>query len=163
MAKFDDNFKVEITSNSNGRVAMILPHLHFKRVWEKKGTKRYVEFGVLREAIYEPGIEAMIKDGILDIANLDVKIELCLEPEGAKEPQNIIVLTDMQKKRALTVMPLPELKALLEKMTYEQKMDLVDYAIDTECSSFDRCDMLKQFTNIDIISAIQLKRQDTKE
>jgi hypothetical protein len=117
----------------------------------------------LREAIYEPGIEAMIKDGILDIANLDVKIELGLEPEGAKEPQNIIVLTDMQKKRALTVMPLPELKALLEKMTYEQKMDLVDYAIETECSSFDRCDMLKQFTNIDIISAIQLRRQDTKE
>ena len=153
MARFDDNYKVEVTSLSTGRVGIILPYMHFKRIWEKKGTKRYIEFGILREAIYEPGVEAMFKDGILDIPNLDVKIELGLEPEGAKEPENIIILTDAQKKRALTVQPIHELKDLLVKLTHEQRLALVDYAIENECSDFNKCDLLKKFTEIDVINS----------
>lgn len=163
MAKFDDNYKVEVKSMSTGRVGIFVPHLSFKRIWNKKGAISHIDFGVLREAIYEPGIEAMFKDGILHIEDLQVKIELGLEPEGATEPENIIVLTDSQKKRALSVMPLQELKELLGKITYEQRMSLADYAIANECSNFDRCDLIKQFTDIDVISAIQLKRQDTQE
>lgn len=163
MAKFEDNYKVEVTSMTNGRTGIFVPHLHFKRLWNKKGAKSHIDFGILREAIYEPGVEAMFKDGILHIEDMAVKIELGLEPEGATKPENIIVLTDAQKKRALTVMPLQELRELLGKVTYEQRMDLADFAIANECSSFDRCDLIKQFTNIDVISAIQLKRQDTQE
>ena len=163
MARFEDTYKVEVVSLSTGRVGIILPYMHFKRIWEKKGTKRFIEFGVLREAIYEPGVEALFKDGILDIPNLGVKIELGLEPEGAKEPENIIILNDAQKKRALTVLPMHEFKELLGKLGREQRLALVEYAIANECSDFNRCDLLKQVTEIDVIRAIQLKREDTKE
>ena len=163
MTHFEDNYKVEIVSQSTGRVGIILPYLHFKRIWEKKGTKRYIEFGILREAIYEPGVEAMFKDGILDIPELAVKIELGLEPEGVETPVNTMVLNDAQRKRALTVQPIQELKELLIKLPHEQRMALVDYAIDNECNDFNKRDLLKQFTGIDITKAIQLKNEDTKE
>lgn len=154
---------VKIKNESNGRVVINLPDLRLKRTWEKKNVTRLIPFEDLEQAIYDPGLEYMLKEGILSIEDMEVKVALGLEPEGAVEPQNIIILTDDQKKRFLTVLPMQEFRAEVAKLPYEQINNLVDYAIENEITNLDKCDYLKEKTGIDIIRAIQLNRQAKEE
>ena len=104
----------------------------------------------------------MFKEGMLSIDDMEVKKALGLEPEDAEIPTNIIILSDEQRKRYLTVLPMPEFRAEVSKLSYEQLNSLVDYAIENELANLDKCEFLKEKTQIDIIKAIQLKR-DAKE
>ena len=90
---------------------------------------------------------------------MDVKIELGLEPEGATEPENIIVLNDAQRQRLLTVAPIRDLKEMLGKISYEQAQELTEYAIDHEITDINRCEVLKTATGVDVIKAVLLRRQ----
>ena len=74
-----ENRKVIIENMTNSRVGIDIPELRLMRVWEKKGVKKPVDFDVLKEAIYNEGVEYMFKTGILYIDDIDVKIELGLE------------------------------------------------------------------------------------
>lgn len=158
-----ENKKVEITSLVNGRITINLVDPRIKRTWERKGVKRYIDFEDLEQAMYNQGVEYMFTQGILGIEDMDVKIALGLEPEGAKEPVNIIILTDAQKRRYLTVAPLNELKEIIEKLSYEQIQELADFAIENELSNFDRCEILKKAIQVDVIQAIRNKRADKEE
>lgn len=158
-----ENKKVEITSLVGGRITINLIDPRIKRTWERKGVKRYIDFEDLEQAMYNQGVEYMFTQGILGIEDMDVKIALGLEPEGAKEPVNIIILTDAQKRRYLTVAPLNELKEIIDKLSYEQVQELTDFAIENELSNFDRCEILKKATQVDVIQAIRNKRADKEE
>ena len=158
-----ENKKVEITSLVGGRITINLIDPRIKRTWERKGVKRYIDFEDLEQAMYNQGVEYMFTQGILGIEDMDVKIALGLEPEGAKEPVNIIILTDAQKRRYLTVAPLNELKEIIDKLSYEQVQELTDFAIENELSNFDRCEILKKAIQVDVIQAIRNKRADKEE
>ena len=83
------NDKVMVTSMVGGTIsAASLEH----RVWNKKGQKLPVSKDVLREAIYEPGIEYMFKKGILYIDDMEMKIELGLEAPGTTTPTEVYPL-----------------------------------------------------------------------
>mgnify|MGYP003294163585 CR=1 FL=1 len=123
------NEKVIVTSMVGGNVGLTLPHLRVNKTWPKKGTKLPVEKEVLREAIYEPGVEYMFKQGLLYIDDMDFKIELGLEPEGAKAPTEIIPVDEKYLNRVLKLMPLSEMKAAINKMSDNQKKELLDYAV----------------------------------
>lgn len=157
-----ENKKVEIKSLVGGRITINLADPRIKRTWEKKGTKRFINFEDLQQAMYNQGVEYMFTQGILGIDDMEVKIALGLEPEGATEPVNILVLSDAQKRRYLTVAPLNELKEILTKLSYEQIQELADFAIENELANFDRCDIIKDAIQIDIIQAIKNKRSDTE-
>ena len=119
------NEKVMVTSMVGGTIsASSLEH----RVWNKKGQKLPVSKDVLREAIYEPGVEYMFKKGILYIDDMDFKIELGLEAEGTKTPTDILPVDDKYLNRILRLMPIVEMKAAIDKMSIVQKQELVDYA-----------------------------------
>jgi hypothetical protein len=75
--------KVMVMSMIGGTISV--PSLG-RKVWSKKGQKLMVSKEVLREAIYEPGVEYMFKNGILYIEDMDFKIELGLEEDGVKVP-----------------------------------------------------------------------------
>ncbi len=158
----ENNKKVMIKNLSNGRVGINIPDMHLKRIWEKKGAVKPIDFDILKEIIYDPGVDYMFKEGILYIDDMNVKVELGLEPEEAKEPVNIIVLTDAQKRRYMTVAPIQELKELLKKLSYEQIQELAQYAIENELINIDRCELIKSAIQIDIIKAVQFNR-DNKE
>ena len=158
-----ENKKVEITSLVGGRITINLVDPRIKRTWERKGVKRYINFEDLEQAMYNQGVEYMFTQGILGIEDMDVKIALGLEPEGAKEPVNIIILTDAQKRRYLTVAPLNESKEIIDKLSYEQIQELADFAIENELSNFDRCEILKKAIQVDVIQAIRNKRADKEE
>ena len=114
--------------------------------------------------MYEPGVDYMFKTGILYIDDMEVKKELGLEPETATEPQNIIVLDEKQIKRYLTVAPFHEFKAIMDKLSKEQRTEMANYAVDNEIlPSLDKSDYIKKAIGIDVMQAINLNRLNKAE
>lgn len=97
-----ENKKVMVVSNTIGEVVINVPSMHFRRVWERKGSKKPIDLDTLKEIIYDPGVEKMFRQGILYIEDMPVKIELDLEDEGTETPTRIVVLTDEQRKELLS-------------------------------------------------------------
>ena len=153
------NERVIVTSMVNGTVGITMPNSRIKKVWPKKGTKLPVEKDMLREAIYEPGVEYMFKKGILYIEDMDFKIELGLEAEGTKVPTEVIPVDDKYLNRVLKLMPLSEMKAAIGKMSDNQKKELLDFAVEQNDIQLDRLNVLKELTGIDVLKVIELKRQ----
>ena len=148
--------KVMVTSMVSGTIsASALNH----RVWNKKGQKLPVSKDVLREAIYEPGVEYMFKNGILFIEDMDFKIELGLEAEGTKTPTQILALDDKYLNRVLRLMPIVDMKKAIDSMSLTQKQELVDYAVKQNDVQLDRLEVISKKCNVDILRAIELNRQ----
>ena len=152
--------KVKVTNLISSRVNINIPELTIRRVWERKGVVRTIPFEQLEEAMYHPGVEALFKNGVLGIEDMEVKRALGLEPEDAKEPVNIITLNDQQRKRYLTVMPLPEFKEKIKELSRDQLSELAQFAIQNEIADFDKSEVLKKMIGTDIIECIKLNRAD---
>jgi hypothetical protein len=148
--------KVMITSMVGGTIsASALNH----KVWNKKGQKLPVSKDVLREAIYEPGIEYMFKNGILYIEDMDFKIELGLEAEGTKTPTQIIPMDEKYMTRVLKLMPISEMKKSIDEMSMVQKQELVDFAVKQNDIQLDRIKIVSDKCGVDVLKAIELNRQ----
>ena len=152
--------KVKVKNLISSRVIISIPDMRLRRVWEKKGVVRVIPFEQLEEAIYNPGVERLFKNGVLGIDDMEVKIKLGLEPEEAKEPINIITLDDKQRERYLKVMPVHEFRQKVKELPREQIIELARYAIEHEIADFDKSDILLKAVDIDILSAIKLNRAD---
>jgi len=155
--------KVKVENLISSRVNIVVPELSLRRVWEKKGAVKTIPLEQLEEAMYNPGVEALFRDGTLGIEDMEVKKYLGLEPEDAKEPVNIIILNDQQRKRYLTVMPTAEFKEKLHELPIEQVRELAQYAIQNEIINFDKAEIIKKMIGIDIIATIQLNKADQEE
>ena len=148
--------KVMVTSMVGGTISVsALNH----RVWNKKGQKLPVSKVILREAFYEPGVEYMFKKGILYIEDMDFKIELGLEAEGTKVPTEILPMDEKFMNRVLKLMPVPEMKTTIDKMTMVQKQELVDFAVKQNDIQLDRLAIVSEKCNVDILKTIELNRQ----
>lgn len=151
--------KVIVKSTVNGRVGITLPDYRFKQEWNRKGAKVSIDKQILNDIMFEPGVDYMFKTGILYIEDMETKKELGLEPQNAKEPENIIVLDENQMKRQLSLVPFHEFKATIEKLSKEQRMNLVQFAVQQEIlPSMEKTDLLQKATGVDIVSAIRLNR-----
>ena len=150
--------KVKVVSLVSHRVILTVPELRLRRVWERKGAAALIPFEQLEEAMYNPGVEALFRNGTLGIDDMEVKIALGLEPEGAKEPVNIVTLNDEQRKRYLTVMPLHEFKEKLAELPREQITELAAYAIENKIMDYDKSEEIKKYVDVDIMTAIKLNR-----
>ena len=153
------NDKVIVTSMVGGNVGLTLPHLRFSKTWPKKGTKLPISKEILREAIYEPGVEYMFKEGILYIEDMDFKIELGLEKEETKVPTEIVPVDDKYLNRVLKLMPTVEMKKVIAGMNTIQKQELIDFAIGQNDIQLDRIKVISELCGVDILRAIELKRQ----
>lgn len=150
------NEKVMVESMVGGTIsASALEH----RVWNKKGQKLPVSKDVLREAIYEPGVEYMFKNGILYIEDMDFKIELGLEAPGTQNPTEVLPVDDKYLNRVLKLMPVSEMKAAIDKMSIVQKQELVDYASKQNDIQLDRLAIVSDKCKVDILKTIELNRQ----
>ena len=153
------NERVMVTSMVSGRIGLVLPRLHINKVWPKKNTKLPVEKDVLREAIYEPGVEYMFKQGLLYIDDMDFKIELGLEEEGAKAPTAILPVDEKYLERVLKRMPLVEMKAAIKAMNSEQRGEMIEYASEQTDIQLDRISAIREITGTDLFKVIELKKQ----
>lgn len=154
------NDKIYVKSMINGIVNISLPDLRFRKEWPRRGTRLPIDKNVLAEAIYDPGVENMLREGVLFIEDMNFKKEMGLEPQDATAPVNIIELDEKLCARVVRLMPISELKNLLSKLSATQKQSLADYAINhyTELA-FDRVEILSEACGIDILRAVQLKQQ----
>ena len=153
------NEKVIVTSMVNGIVGINRPEYHLVKTWPQKGSKLPVEKEALRQAIYEPGVEYMFKNGMLYIDDMDFKIELGLEEEGAKEPTAVIPVDAKYLERVLKRMPVAEMKNVIKGMNDNQKRELIDYASEQNDVQLDRISAIKELTGIDLFKVIELKTQ----
>ena len=152
--------KVKVKSLVSHKVLLSVPELRLRRVWEKKNAVMTIPFDQLEEAMYSPGVENLFREGILGIDDMEVKIALGLEEEDATEPTNIIILSDQELKRYLTALPIFEFKNKIKDLPRQQIIELANYAITNEIANFEKAEVLKQYTGIDIVSAIKLNRDD---
>ena len=104
----------------------------------------------------------MIDRGILYIEDMKDKIDLGLEPEGAEEPENIIVLKDNQIKELLTTTPFIVFKKEIEKLTQTQVREIVNYAIVNELVDVNKVSYLKDLTGLDIMKSISINHDIKK-
>ena len=151
--------KVKIKNTTNGRIGINIPDLKLSRIWEKKNVIKYIDFDDLEQALYDSGVEYMIRQGMLEIEDMEVKIALGLEEEGTTTPVNIIVLSEKEMERYLNVIPIVDFKKKIADLPKEQIYNLLDYAIEKEIIQLDKNDILKQITGTDVMEAIKLKRQ----
>lgn len=161
-----ENKQVVLTNMIESYVGIDIPDLHLKRLWEKKGAKKKIPFDVLQEAIYDPSVEYLLRQGILYIDDLDVKIALGLEDEEAKESGaelKIQPLKDEEIKRLLTVVPFYDFKDKINALTKEQVTEVINYAIKNEITDYEKSEFLKELTGTDIIRTVQLNRSEKEE
>lgn len=152
--------KVKVKSLISSHVLLSVPELRLRREWEKKGAVKIIPFDQLEEAMYSPGVEALFTEGALGIDDMEVKIALGLEPPEAKEPVNIIILTDAQRERYLKNMPMVDFRQKVKELPQEQLIELAEYAIAHQIVDFDKSELLLKLTDIDIMGAIKLNRDN---
>lgn len=153
--------KVKIINNSNRSITISDDSLRFSLSFEKRNVVRYVDFDILQQIIYNPGTEYIFRHGLLTIEDMKVKIALGLEPEEATEPVNIIVLTEAQQRRHLTVSPMNEFVEVVNKLSKEQLEELISFAATNSLiGNMEKIDYLQKKTGIDIIKKVQLAREE---
>lgn len=159
----ENNEKVKVISMTTGRVSVKSPELHFARQWMKKGSSVMIDRTVLEELMYDNGFKYMIDTGMLYIEDLQTKKDLGLEPEDAKAPVNIIILTDRDMRYYMVSMPFADFKEKVSALSYEQIQSLADYAIANRLGDIDKTNFIKKICGKDIIKAIQLNDADKEE
>lgn len=150
--------KVMVTSMVSGQIGIVMPELRVKKTWPKKGTKLPISKDFLREAIYDPGVEYMFKNGILDIDDMGFKIELGLEEEGTKTPTAILVVDDKFMNRLLKAMPIEEMRQKIGQMSEVQKNELVNYAAKQTDVNLDRIKVIDELCGVNLLKIIELNR-----
>lgn len=153
------NDKVMVTSMTRGIVSINRPEHRLVKVWPQKGAKLPVEKEALREAIYEPGIDYMFRNGMLYIDDMDFKIELGLEEEGTTVPTAVILFDEKYLERVIKRMPIVEMKAVIKDMNGEQRRELIEYASGLNDIQMDRIRAIKEVTGTDLFKVIELKKQ----
>lgn len=149
--------KVIVTSMVSGNIGITLPHIRFNKSWPRKGTKLSIDKSILREAIYEPGVEYLFRQGILYIDDLNFKIELGLEPEGTEIPTRIAI-DEKYMTRVLKMMPVGEMKKAITEMNEIQRNEFIDFASSQNDISLDRIKVIEQVTGVNILKIVELKR-----
>lgn len=157
--ELQDNSKIILTSECNGSLSVNIPDLRYKREWERKGAKKPIDWATLKEAIYDPGFEYMIKEGLLVIESKEALIELGFLEEGQEESKVIAApLSEAKLKRMSTVMPLSDFKLEIKNLSYEQLQALADYMIANSCADIAKAEIIKDIIGVDIMKSIQLNR-----
>lgn len=150
---------VIVKSTVRAQVSINVPALNLRRSWARKGAIQKIPFDVLEQAYYEPGVEYLFRTGALYIEDMEAKIALGLEEPETKEPTNVINMTDEYAKKLLTATPLKDLRDEVEKLSHEQLVELSRMAIDMHLTDYHRCEILKNKTGIDVMTA-SIARQE---
>lgn len=145
---------VKITNMVNNSVSVSIPELSFKRTWPRKGSVISIDMDKLKEMQYDPGFEYMLREGILYIEDMEAKKELGLEPEDAKAPENIIILTEKEQREYMIKLTQKEFEEKVSQLGIEQIQALADYAVNNKLSDMDKCNFLKKMCGRDVIQSI---------
>lgn len=155
--------KINIVCMVDNTVLVNIPEFHFRHEWKGRGTKFAVPKEIVEQMTYDQGARYMLDTGMLYIEDMNEKIDLGLEPDGATEPQNIIVLKDSDMNRYARFVPFVEFKDTLDKVSIEQVRNLAQFMIDNKIFDIDKFDYIKKRTGRDCLKAIELEKKDKED
>lgn len=155
--------KIKITSTTKGEVSVSEPSIPFRMSWPTRGTTREVDEKILEQLMYDQGFNYMIESGMLYIEDMAAKKQLGIEPENATEPVNVIILTDIEKKKYLKDYSIEKFKENIKKLSREQVLDLADYAIEHKIADFDKAEVIAKLCGKDIIQGIKLAKANKED
>jgi len=154
-----ENKQVLIKSNTMHTVGITKRELGVNKTWDRYGVVRSIDLDTLKELMYENGVAQLFTDGYLSIDDMEVKKELGLEPEDAKEPENIVILTETQKENLLKNKPFVEFKKTLEGLTYNQVLEIAEFAIDKDIMiTYDKNDYMLERVSKNVLECIKNKQ-----
>lgn len=148
-----DGRKVTVKSMVNYSVGLNIPDLRFKRDFTKEGETKSIDFDTLFEGVTSLGVRTLFDEGILYIDNKQDRIDLGLEEEG--QPERFRILNRGQILKLLKVDPVSKLQETLETLPREQINRIAEVAIEEKFTDFEKCNVIKKFCGIDVISSVQ--------
>ena len=155
--------RIKVISTINANITIALEDLNFRKTWKSKGAINYIEFEKLEQIFYDEGAEYLFMNGMLYIDDMEAKIALGLEEEGTKEPTNVIVLTEDDMKKLLTVKPYHEFVAVVDKISPEVAVEFAQFAMNNELvSDMKKIDYLTAKSKVQIFQ-ILLKEKEYKQ
>lgn len=151
-----ENNRVQVKSAINGTIVLSNMDLRFRREWNKKGQINSIPFEILQDMIYEDGTMSLFKDGILEIPDQEIRIELGLEERGVTPEKHS--LTDNQMLGALYGSPADIAKAI-NTLPSAQIDDFVNLAVEKEVTDMAKVDIIKKMTGKDVLALVKFNRQ----
>lgn len=151
------NYKVLIKNTTNHPVMVILQDAKFQREWTA-GASLKVPFSILEEGIFDKGFRFFLEKGVLFIEDKAVRVELGLEEEDG--PPIFKVLNKSQMLKLLKVDSLEDFEKTFEDLSRDQRNSIIDLALEEKIVNIDKINIIKKYTGIDLLKAIQLNAEE---
>lgn len=135
----------------NSKVLINLPNVRFRTELQPK-QERPLPDEVFYEFLYDPGCINMVKWGFLGVI-YDNNVEDKIEVESKTG-------LDIDVKDLLTNKPVKELTEVLKEASPALKDEIVSKAIELSIADQGRCNIIKKYTNIDILNVMAMTRQE---
>lgn len=152
-----ENRQVLLKNMMDAVVSVVKPDYGIRRKWNKRNQVMALPFDIVEQLLWDRGFRNLIDSGILYIEDMQTKIDLGLEPEGADQPVNIRSLNDQDMQNIWNA-PIAVFKKEIEELPQIQIDNLVEYAIAHDIADAAKCGHIKQLTGKDILKAISNKQ-----
>ena len=154
---------IKVKSATGTTVSLFYPTSPFRKTWEKRGAVVPIERDKLIQLYYNSSLESALRNGTLIIEDKDFLYEVgyLSSPE---EPITAVELTTPLMKRIISVMPLPEVRETLGKLSKTQISELVEYAVVNNGDlRMDRIDIMSKLSGKDVLKAIEMYKKDQED
>lgn len=149
---------VMIKSMYDAVISVIKPEYGIQRKWQKIGQTIGIPYEIVEQLLWDRGFRNLIETGILYIEDMQTKIDLGLEPEGAEKPVNIRSLNEEDMKNLWNA-PIAVFKKEIGDLPKIQVDALIEYAIKHDIADATKCIYIKQVTGKDILVSISRKQE----
>jgi hypothetical protein len=155
MAELQDNLMVEVTNNSTGSVSYYSEFSRTLRKWDKPNSTKKISLEELRELVGSSGGYELLENFLL-IKNMEVREDLGL-------PVNKEYMLDEKEIKAVLKKSVDVLETTLENTSDSIKEKIAQSAIDTKLSDLDKLEIIKEYSGVDVLTAIQEKKEEEKQ
>jgi pyruvate-formate lyase-activating enzyme len=155
MVELKDNMMVEVINNSTGSVSYYSEFSRTVRKWDKPSTIKKISLEELRELVGSSGGYELLENFLL-IKDMDVREELGL-------PVNKEYMLGEKEIKALLKKSVDVLENTLENTSESIKDKIAQIAIETKVSDLDKLEVIKDHTGVDVLFAIQEKKEEEKQ
>lgn len=149
---------VKIVSMVDNIVSVRKPEYNIYRSWKNRGQTFTIPFDTVQQLLWDTGFKNLIYSGILYIPDLQDKIDLGIEEEGATEAKNIIAFTEEKMVELFSdKVPMEEFVKIVTTIPRTQVDILIEYAIEKEIVDVKKDKFLLELTGKDILVGISRK------
>jgi hypothetical protein len=153
--------KVKITSKTNQALRLKFPELRINRLFKGEGQSFLFDADAVEEMFYYPAAEDAFRKGLFYIEDKELRVKLGLEEEDGEISEDVIApISDTLILTYLKVKPFAEFEAFFEKLPMEHKLRFADIAVKNKIVDYEKCKLIKEATNKDIMKIIQLNEEE---